>query len=221
MADFETISEPLPRRLRDGLERLATVLKADQWSAASAAGLNPTQSLVLSYLAGRGAEGMRVKDVAAHLGVTQPTATDSVNALERKGLVRKGADAEDARAIAVRVTAAGRAAVKAIGLTAMATDRALATLTPSEQADMLLLVTKLIRALQIAGALPDQRICATCKYFQPHAHARADKPHHCTFVNAAFGTRHLRLDCAEHEPAEPSVQAEAWRKFAPETSAPS
>jgi DNA-binding MarR family transcriptional regulator len=221
MADFDAMSEPLPRRLRDGLERLATVLKADQWSAANAVGLNPTQGLVLSFLAGRGANGMRVKDVAAHLGVTQPTATDSVNALERKGLVRKGADADDARAIAVRVTAAGKTAVKAIGLTTMATDRALAALTPGEQADMLLLVTKLIRSLQIAGALPDQRICATCKYFQPHAHASADKPHHCAFVNAAFGARHLRLDCAEHEPAEPSVQAEIWRRFAPETSAPS
>lgn len=221
MADFETMSESLPRRLRDGLERLATVLKADQWSAASAAGLNPTQSLVLSYLAGRGANGMRVKEVAAHLGVTQPTATDSVNALERKGLVRKGADVEDARAVAVRVTVAGKATVRAIGLTTMATDRALATLTPDEQADMLLLITKLIRALQMAGALPDQRICATCKYFQPHAHANADNPHHCTFVNAAFGARHLRLDCAEHEPAELSAQADAWRRFAPETSAPS
>lgn len=213
MTMFDTNSEPLPRRLRDGLERLASVLKADQWSAANAVGLNPTQAHVLSFLAGRGEAGLRVKAIAEHLGVTQPTATDSIAALERKGLVAKGLDASDARAVAVRVTQAGRDAVKAIGLSTMATDTALASLSAAEQADLLLLVVKLIRSLQIAGALPEQRACVTCRHFRPNAHPGADAPHHCAFVNAAFGTRHLRLDCGEHETAEPSAQAATWRAF--------
>lgn len=213
MSVFDTSSEPLPRRLRDGLERLASVLRADQWSAANAAGLNPTQAHVLSFLAGRGEAGLRVKAIAGHLGVTQPTATDSVAALERKGLVSKQADASDARAVAVRVTQAGRDAVRAIGLSSMATDEALAALSPTDQAALLLLVTKLIRSLQLAGALPAQRVCVTCRHFRPNAHPGADAPHHCAFVNAAFGSRDLRLDCGEHEPAEPSVQAATWRAF--------
>lgn len=213
MSVFDTSSEPLPRRLRDGLERLASVLRSDQWSAANAVGLNPTQAHVLSFLAGRGEAGLRVKAIAGHLGVTQPTATDSVAALERKGLVSKQADASDARAVAVRVTQAGRDAVRAIGLSSMATDEALAALSPTDQAALLLLVTKLIRSLQLAGALPAQRICVTCRHFRPNAHPGAEAPHHCAFVNAAFGTRDLRLDCGEHEPAEPSVQAATWRAF--------
>lgn len=219
MAIFDASSEPLPRRLRDGLERLASVLKADQWSAANTAGLNPTQAHVLSFLAGRGEVGMRVKAIAGHLGVTQPTATDSIAALERKGLVAKGSDAGDARAVVVRATSAGRDAVKAVGLSTMATDTALAGLSAAEQADLLLLVVKLIRSLQIAGALPEQRTCVTCRHFRPNAHAGTNTPHHCAFVNAAFGTRHLRLDCGEHETAEPSAQAATWRIFT-EASAP-
>lgn len=207
MTVFDTISEPLPRRLRDGLERLATVLRSDQWSAANAVGLNPTQAHVLSFLAGRGNAGLRVKAIAEHLGVTQPTATDSVAALERKGLVVKQTDASDARALAVKVTEAGRDAVRTIGLSTMATDTALAALPPADQAELLLLVTKLIRSLQIAGALPAQRTCVSCRHFRPNLHPDADAPHHCAFVNAAFGTRHLRLDCGEHETAEPSAQA--------------
>lgn len=213
MTTFDMISEPLPRRLRDGLERLATVLRSDQWSAANAVGLNPTQAHVLSFLAGRGEAGLRVKAIAEHLGVTQPTATDSVAALERKGLVAKKADASDARAVAVRVTQAGRDAVRAIGLSTMATDAALAALSPAEQAELLLLVTKLIRSLQLAGALPAQRTCVSCRHFRANTYPGADAPHHCAFVNAAFGTRHLRLDCGEHEPAEPSLQAATWRAF--------
>jgi DNA-binding MarR family transcriptional regulator len=219
MSTFDTMSEPLPRRLRDGLERLASVLRNDQWSAANAVGLNPTQAHVLSFLAGRGEAGLRVKAIAGHLGVTQPTATDSVAALERKGLVSKQADASDARAVAVRVTAAGRDAVKAIGLSSMATDEALAALSPADQAALLLLVTKLIRSLQLAGALPAQRVCVTCRHFRPNAHPGTETPHHCTFVNAAFGTRNLRLDCGEHETAEPSRQAATWRDFT-EAAAP-
>lgn len=219
MSLVDTVSEPLPRRLRDGLERLATALRSDQWSAAGTVGLNPTQAHVLSFLAGRGEAGLRVKAIAGHLGVTQPTATDSVAALERKGLVSKQADASDARAVAVRATQAGRDAVRAIGLSSMATDAALAALSPAEQAELLLLVTKLIRSLQLAGALPAQRACVGCRHFRANVHPGAEAPHHCAFVNAAFGTRDLRLDCGEHEPAEPSLQAATWRAFT-QASAP-
>ncbi len=220
MIDFETISEPLPRRLRDGLDRVSTILRADQWSAANAVGLNPTQAHILSYLAGRGAGGERVKTIAAHLGVTQPTATDSIAALARKGLVAKAADAGDGRAVAVQITEPGRSAVKAIGLSAMATEQALGELAPPEQSSLLLTLIKVIRALQSAGALPDQRMCPTCRYFRPLAHPGEARPHHCAFVDAAFGTPHLRLDCGEHETAEPSVQAATWRTFTHEGSAP-
>lgn len=219
MAAFDAVSEPLPLRLRDGLERLATVLRSDQWSAANAVGLNPTQAHVLSFLAGRGEAGLRVRTIAEQLGVTQPTATDSIAALERKGLVAKGPDARDARAVAVRVTPAGRDAVRATGLATMATQTALAALSAAEQADLLLLIVKLIRSLQVAGAVPEQRTCVSCRHFRPNAHPGADAPHHCAFVNAAFGTRHLRLDCGEHETAEPSVQAATWRNFT-EAAAP-
>jgi hypothetical protein len=32
-------------------------------------------------------------------------------------------------------------------------------------------------------------------------HPEAAEPHHCAFVDAPFGNRALRLDCAEHEQA--------------------
>lgn len=213
MTLFDAASTPLPRRLRDGLDRLSMALKADQWSSANAVGLNPTQAHVLSFLAGRGNGGMRVTAIANHLGVTQPTATDSIAALERKGLVAKSADESDARAIAVAVTEAGRDAVKAIGQSTMATDGALGSLTPGEQEDLLILITKLIRSLQVAGAISEQRMCATCEYFRPYAFAGSDLPHHCAFVNAPFGNRHLRLDCGDHQPAEPSLQSSNWKAF--------
>lgn len=213
MSVFDTLSLPLPNRLRDGFERVAAVLRADQWTSANALGLNPTQAHVLALLAGRERGGLRVKDIAAHLGVSPPSATDSITALARKGLVRKASEVGDARAVDVHITPEGRALLQAIGMAASATSTALTTLDEAEQAQLLRLLIKLVRSLQIAGAMPVQRLCVTCKHFRPNAHSGALNPHHCAFVNAAFGDRHLRLDCGEHEPADPAAQTAIWTAF--------
>jgi DNA-binding MarR family transcriptional regulator len=211
MSPFGTI--PISRRIRDGIDRIGAVLRADQWSAAQTVGLSPTQNSILAFLAGRGDAGMRVKEIATHLGVSQPSATDSIAALERKQFVQKISDQNDARAIGVSITLAGRAILKAAGMVTAATDNALAALTISEQTDLLLLLTKIMRHLQIAGSVPVQRMCVSCAYFRPNIHSGADHPHHCAFVNAAFGDRDLRIDCGDHKTADPATQATTWMAF--------
>ena len=116
-------------------------------------GSQPTQAHVLTFIAGRDKKGVRVRAIAEHLGVAQPTATDSVAALIRKGLLKKSADIDDARAVAIRITSAGRDIVRGIGLAITSTERALETLSTREQTALLQLVIKTIRALQIAGAI--------------------------------------------------------------------
>jgi DNA-binding MarR family transcriptional regulator len=213
MSDFDVISVPLSKRLREGLERVAAVLRADQWAATNGVGLNPTQVHVLTFLAGRDRAGIRVKEIAAHLGVSQPTATDSIAALERKMLIDKDADAQDSRATSVRINAQGRDVLKTIGAFPSGLDLSLSGLTIEEQSDLLLLLVKLIRSMQMAGSIPVQRMCVTCRHFQPNTYSDAQNPHHCAFVNAAFGDRHFRLDCSDHELADPSLQSANWAAF--------
>jgi hypothetical protein len=83
----------------------------------------------------------------------------------------------------------------------------------AEQADFFLHIAKIVRALQVSGAIPVQRLCVTCAHFRPFAHAKGDAPHHCALVNAAFGTRDLRIDCGEHQEADPAVQTAIWTAF--------
>lgn len=203
----------LPDKIREGLERLAAVLRADQWSASGAVGVNPAQTSVLAYLAGRAKAGSRVKGVAAHLGVTQPSATDTIAALEGRGLVTKSGDAVDARAVIIEITSKGRELVKAAARVPSASIDALSVLTLPEQTDLYLLVVKLIRQLQLAGAIPMQRMCMSCSHFLPNHHLGGARPHHCAFINAAIGTSDLRLDCADHQAASPEEQALRWKSF--------
>jgi DNA-binding MarR family transcriptional regulator len=213
MSIFESVSHPISSRLREGLERVGAVLRSESWTATTALGLNPTQANILTFLAGRNAEAIRVKDIALQLGVSQPTATDSITALERKNLVQKVLSADDARSVRVKITGQGRKMLKTIGMSAWVTEESLAALAPDEQADFLLLLIKLIRSLQLKGAVPVQRMCVSCKHFRPNTYSDALNPHHCAFVNAAFGDRHLRLDCSDHETADPAAQAATWAAF--------
>lgn len=200
-------------RIGDGLSRVATAMRSEAWTAAEAIGLNPTQLQILTFLVARDRNGMRVKQIAAYLGVSQPTTTDSVNALLRKGLVEKHADPSDARALSVAATLRGEAAVRQAGQLASATEDAIAALSKLEQEDLLMHLVKIIRRLQSAGAIPEQRMCVNCRYFRPHVYDDPKAPHHCAFVDAAFGPAELRVDCGEFEGADAADRDAAWRIF--------
>jgi DNA-binding MarR family transcriptional regulator len=203
---------PIDERIREALSRLATALRSDDWLRAKAAGVNPTQYAILDCLQGR-ADGLGVKEIAFQLGVSQPTATDSVAALERKALVVKRASDVDRRAVHVGLTPDGRAALRAGAATAGVASVATAALSGEDKERLLVLLIAMIRQLQEADAIPIQRMCVSCRHFRPHAHSDAARPHHCNFVNAAFGQRDLRIDCRDHDPADPSSRAATWDAF--------
>ncbi|MGU3496206.1 MarR family winged helix-turn-helix transcriptional regulator [Xanthobacteraceae bacterium A53D] len=208
-----SLATPLPDRLEEGLSRIAAVLRADDWSRAKAVQLNPTQYAILVHLQGR-PDGLGIKDIAFQLGVSQPTATDSVAALERKGLVARQANPQDRRAVHVRLTADAETALRVARSIPGHTHETLAALDRPAQEALLLTLIAMIRQLQETGAIPIQRMCASCRHFRPFAHADAARPHHCTFVDASFGQQDLRIECREHEAAAPASRAATWDAFA-------
>jgi len=205
-------SDSVTTRLREGFERIALVLRSDLWMASGKAGLNPTQAQALALLAER-AGGLRAKEIAAHLAVSPPTIADTLAALDRKGLVARAQDPADARAMRVILTDEGQKVGRALAQSKSQVTMALAMLSPDQQADLLLSQIRIIRSLQLAGAIPEQRICVSCRHFRPNAYPGAAQPHHCAFVNAAIGDRDLRLDCGEHEAADPALQSANWMAF--------
>jgi len=58
------------------------------------------------------AGGVRVGEIARNLGVKVPSATEQIIKLERAGLVRREADPADSRAVRVKLTREGHAAVE-------------------------------------------------------------------------------------------------------------
>jgi hypothetical protein len=113
----------------------------------------------------------------------------------------------------VMLTDEGQKVGRALAQSKSQVTTALAMLSPDQQADLLQSQIRIIRSLQLAGAIPEQRICVSCRHFRPNAYPGAAQPHHCAFVNAAIGDRDLRLDCGEHEAADPALQSANWMAF--------
>lgn len=195
--DFDQISEPLDLRLADGLTRLAAVARQLDWQAAATAGLSPTQADILRFVANR-SEGARLTAAAAHAGVRKATASDAVAALEGKSLLRKDADAADARAVALKATPTGHEVARSWPRSFAPV---VAGLTRTEQEVLLGLVIKMIRQLQQRQLIAPQRTCVACRHFRENVAPGTGTPHFCAFVGAPMGDQHLRVDCAEYESA--------------------
>ncbi len=195
--NFELLSEPLERRLADGLARLAAVARQLDWQTAEATGLSPTQADILRFVANR-PQGARLTAAAAHAGVRKATASDAVATLVRKTLLRKHTDASDGRAFALKATPKGNRVAKAWPSSFVPI---VSGLSPAEQESLLGLVIEMIRQLQQRELIAPQRVCVSCRHFRENVAPGTSTPHFCAFVGAPMAERHLRVDCAEYESA--------------------
>ena len=194
---FDEITEPLDRRLADGLTRLAAVARQLDWQAAASAGLSPTQADILRFVASR-PEGARLTAAAAHIGVRKATASEAVTTLETKSLLRKQADASDGRAVALKATVTGARIAREWPASF---GPVVEGLTNNQREILLALVIKMIRQLQLRELIAPQRTCVTCRHFRENVAPGTASPHFCAFVGAPMAERHLRVDCPEHESA--------------------
>jgi DNA-binding MarR family transcriptional regulator len=185
-------------RVAAALGQLGLAMKSQAWADACQRGLTPTQGQILTLLRARAESGLRLSQVAASLGISAPTASDSVRALVRKGLVQKARAAGDARAIALELTRQGRTEAECTASWPDFLRCAIDTLSDAEQEALFVGLIKIVGALVERGSVPHQRMCVTCRYFQADAHPASRPPHHCALLDAPLGTRQLRLDCAEH-----------------------
>jgi len=85
------------------------------WRHSPTAGLRHSELAVLYCIkrkAASDAPGIKVSEISNFLKVASPTITQLLNSLETKGLIERGVDKEDRRAVPIRLTDEGEIAVK-------------------------------------------------------------------------------------------------------------
>ena len=212
MLDFNPLSLSLPQALASALRRLAHLAHTSSWDQWAAQRLTPNQRRILDVVASR-RESLTLSALARELGVTPATASDSVGALESKGLVQKRRSEVDGRALALMLTSEGQSSVTALAALPDPLQDAFGALTATEQEIFYRSAMKMIRGLQESGALPVSRMCVRCLHFEPFRAAESGHPHFCHLAGLPLADRHLRLECPEHEAGDEATQNSIWERF--------
>ena len=201
----------ISEKIADGLHKISQAIRTNEWDCASKEELTPTQAEILSILRGNDKScQVKVKDVAAQLGVTMPTAVDSINALCRKGFIEKTKSQEDKRARLLTLSPKGKNAAKGIANWRQFLHHAVDELDSPEQTNMLKGLIKIVCQLQRQKKVSVANMCITCKFFQAFAHKNFTNPHHCHYVDSPFGDQNLRIFCPDFEEAENEDQEQRW-----------
>jgi len=174
------------------LERLARVVQNE----AHVAGLKPTQWEALRYLARANRFSRTPSGLTAYLGVTKGTVSQTLNALERKGLVAKTADPTDRRQVRIDVTAEGTRLLERDPL-AMLSGASSALSTPERLRVAGGLEALLRESLHRRGGRPFG-VCRTCRFFS--ADDPAGAPHRCTLLDEPLSADDSNRICEEQTP---------------------
>jgi DNA-binding MarR family transcriptional regulator len=199
--EFEALVdyEPIALRLAHGLTRAAVAI--DLAGDESAAGLERTfaQQLVLLHLRQRFGT-FALDELATALAMSDTDTLAAVGTLVREGLATMS-PTPSYTPHEVRVALSDRGRAEAPELLNWAADllAEIDRLDENDQRQLLQLVLDRILGMQRAGQIPVAKMCITCRFFEPYAHAGDDLPHHCHLVGAAFGHRQLRLRCPEQQ----------------------
>ncbi len=213
MKTMDVSTESLARRIAVGLRKVSMAIRSRAWKEAGARRITPLQSQALTVLRTQPGEAATVSTLAEELAVSLPTVSDMVKTLERKGLARKTRSHDDARIVTVRLSSKGRRLAEGGKGRRDALGAVADQLPVAEQKMLLPALLKIVHILHLRGDVPAVRMCLTCRFFQPHAHKDARRPHHCAFFKEAFGNRLLRIECDKHEAATKASNDRNWHVF--------
>ena len=191
MKKSESLPSAMALRAALLIERLGRLLRAGD----HAGGLAPAQWEALRYFARANRFSRTPAALADYLGATRGTISQTLIALEDKGLVRKAANARDGRSVELSLTRSGRALLDSDSLKDVARD-----IDASGEADGLAqgLEAALHQALVRRGGRAFG-VCRTCRHFRPGGRGdKAGKPHHCTLLDEPLSDADASLVCFEH-----------------------
>jgi DNA-binding MarR family transcriptional regulator len=211
---FDSSIDDLAQRIATGLSKISQAMKAKAWQEGFSEGITPTQGQILTFLRQRKKSNpTSLTDIAGHMAVSSATVSEALRVLEEKKFVVKESSFEDRRFLTVRLTDSGRQLADKVFSWPDFLSSSVEDLTSHEQEVFLKVLIKMIKGIQDREEIPLVGMCVTCRFFRPYVHKDKNKPHHCEYVNGAFGARHFRVECPDHELAQVQERKNLWDAF--------
>lgn len=134
--------------------------------------------------------------LARQLNVADPTVSDAIAALIRKGLVVRTPDPNDRRRHDLALTPAGRKTAIELARWTAPAEIATSKLDRGEAEQLLDTLLVVLAKLHDAQMLPVIRACSTC--VQLETTQTDTRSYRCKFYDTSMTISDLRVDCADH-----------------------
>lgn len=199
-------------RIVENLKQSAFFILGQLANSARRLNLPLLHIVILDGLA-RAQSPLTTTELADSILGTKQQVNHAIAELHERGLVESEPLDDDETVSQVRLTLAGRdAAWIADPFQALRT--AVSTLPDVLQIDLFFGLFGAMRELQQAGAMPEQRQCASCRHFTAAANSDPAVPHHCDFIESPIGVRHLQQNCPAHSKGSPYLGDVNWTRLA-------
>ena len=179
--------------LTDRLSRIAHSLQF-------AEGLNPAQWEALRYVARANRNSCSPGALAAFMGSTKGTISQTLKALETKGLIERHRKTGDRRAVQITVTQEGRDLLLRDPLGRI--HDALSPCDETEQQKIVKSMQVLLEIVQRHQQIPEFGPCLDCRHYKPEACDDSDAMGcRCGIFGELFSSIEIEQICADFSPA--------------------
>ncbi|MDJ0685853.1 MAG: MarR family transcriptional regulator [Alphaproteobacteria bacterium] len=176
------------------IERLGRIVQNDAHSF----GLKPTQWEALRFLNSANRFSRTPSGLTIYLGMTKGTVSQTLSALERKGLISKTKAAGDKRGVMLDMTPLGKQALKADPLKTIEED--LDRLTQRERDELFALLSKFLKAMLARRDSAQFGQCRDCMHFV--SSQKGALPHFCALLAEPLSGADSELMCVEYSASE-------------------
>lgn len=166
-------------------------------SGQGADGLNPAQWEALRYVARANRFSRSPAAAAAYFGATRGTVSQTLIALEDKGMIRRIQNRADKRGIDLALTPRGTALLRNDPLHALAGDLD----AGDESAALLEHLRQALRAAVRRNGSRPFGFCHACVHFRRTPLGASDMPNHCALLLEPLSDADSALICVEQEEA--------------------
>ena len=177
------------------VDRLSRIAHSLQF----AEGLNPAQWEALRFVARANRNSCSPGTLADFMGSTKGTVSQTLKALENKGLIRRMRKADDRRAVEISVTPAGRELVEKDPLGRI--HDALSPCSEVEQLGVVAGLERLVGIVQKHQNIPEFGPCLECMQYRPEACSETNSVGcRCGVSGQLFNSFELDKICADFSP---------------------
>ncbi len=196
----------LDAKIVAALDRIGEALQVMARRAAETHDLSPTQLRVLVRLYGGPPPAARTSTLARELDVADPTVSDAVAALRRKGLVEREQDPDDRRHYHLYLTADGQRVAAAVSRWTAPAEVATSRVGRADGEQLLATLLDVLERMHSEQLINVTRACTTCRHFEPGPRRSRPAVHRCGFFDYRLGPSDIRVDCPEHVTHEEFTQ---------------